>query len=105
MANFDETIDVEACAMFPTGFLGSKVTGAALVWEQYADNIEDFARDVVYGLLPDNDYAEETTIIDMQNRRITQKAEYIIGGSYPEEWDGYEDKQVIIHSDGVYWSV
>ena len=50
---------------------------ARIVWDRIADSIEDFAQRIVDDNVPDDDYAEETTVIDMQTHTITQKAEYI----------------------------
>ena len=61
---------------FPSGFLGSNAP-ARIVWDRIADSIEDFAQRIVDDNVPDDDYAEETTVIDMQTHTITQKAEYI----------------------------
>ena len=61
---------------FPSGFLGSNAP-ARIVWDRIADSIEDFAQRIVNGRVSGDDYAEETTVIDMQTHTITQKAEYI----------------------------
>lgn len=79
LAHYEGSIDGEWGGSFPSYFLGAKVTGA-IVWDKLADTIEEFAQKVVGEELPENDYAEETTLIDMQNHTITQKAEYILGG-------------------------
>ena len=77
LAHYDCEIEGNWCDYFPAGFLGAKVTGT-IVWEKCADSIEDFAQKVIDGELADEDYAEETTVIDMQTHTITQKAEYIL---------------------------
>ena len=41
--------------------------------------------------LPNEDWAEETTEIDMQNHTISQKAEYIIGGM--DTGSSWEDEE------------
>ena len=64
---------------FPTGFLGAKVKGS-LEWNKCAENIEEFAWKVVNDCLPEDDYAEETTEIDMQKHKIKQTAKYIFDG-------------------------
>lgn len=70
---------------FPSGFLGSNAPGR-IVWNQLDASIEDFAQRIVDGEVPCDDYAEETTEIDMKTRTITQKAEYIFQSSdFPTE--------------------
>ena len=64
---------------FPSKFLGGKVAGK-IVWEKYADSIEDFAQKIVDATIEeiDKDHAEETTEINMQTHEIKRKAEYIL---------------------------
>ncbi len=91
LAHFDGTIEGEWGGYFPTGFMGSKSTGA-IVWDKFANTIEEFAKKVVACDLPNDDWAEETTEIDMQNHTISQKAEYIIGGMYTgSSWEEEEN--------------
>ena len=83
LSNFDGSIG----SGFPDGFLDAKVKGA-IVWDKFSDNIEEFAEKVISEELPDYDYAEETTVIDLKSKKvISQTAEYIIGG----ERDGDDD--------------
>ena len=80
----DDTIYSEWGSQFPSGFLGSEVKGS-VDWSLLTDDIEEFAKMVVEQELPDNDYAEETTEIDMQNHTIKQEAKYILDGPGDEE--------------------
>ena len=64
---------------FPSEFLGARTRGV-IEWKELTDDIEEFAKMVVAEDLPNYDYAEETTVIDMQNQTTDQKAKYILGG-------------------------
>jgi hypothetical protein len=75
LADFDASID----GNFPSGFMGANVPGK-IVWDRFTDSLEEFAQKVVSKELPEDDYAEETTVIDMQKKSIFRKAEYILGG-------------------------
>ena len=78
LANFNGWITSEWGGSFPDGFLDAKVKGS-IVWDKFADNIEEFAKMVVSKKLPLNDHAEETTIIDFDSKKvISQTAEYIL---------------------------
>lgn len=84
LANYEGSIDGEWGGEFPSGFMGANVTGA-IVWNKFAHNLEEFAEKIMSEELPDDDYAEETTIIDMQNKSVSQKAEYILNGAYSDK--------------------
>lgn len=91
LAHFNGTIEGEWGGYFPTGFMGSKATGA-IVWDKFADNIEEFAKKVVACELPNDDWAEETAEINMQSREISHKAEYILNGMRAgSSWEEEED--------------
>ena len=48
--------------------------------DKFVDSIEELAKKVLANELPEDDWAEETTEINMQTREISQKAEYILDG-------------------------
>ena len=82
LADFDG--DIEA---FPDGFLGSKVKGS-IVWNKFSDSLEELAQKLISGDLPDRDYAESTTTIDLQKKKvISQKSEYILRKDEDDESD------------------
>ena len=77
--NFSGAISAEGPGYFPTGFLGSRAK-TSIEWRNVSEDIGKFARAVVDGALSGcGDYAIEATIIEMQNRSITQKAIYYLG--------------------------
>ena len=82
----DEPIINEWNDEFPSGFLGSKGKWH-LDWSLLTDDIEEFAKMVVNLDIPNEDYAEEITEIDMQNHTIKQEANYIPGGPAGEDED------------------
>ena len=87
LEHYNGTIDYEGTPCFPYHFLNSKAD-SSIIWNHYAGSIEEFARKIVNGLLPNNDYAEETTIIDFQRKKIiAQTSEYILGGPWGEDDD------------------
>lgn len=53
-----------------------------IVWTKSAKTIEEFAQQLVDEDLPNDDYAEVTTEIDMKTGKITYKAQYIPDGEY-----------------------
>ena len=57
--------------------MGSNVIGS-IEWKKLTKDIEKFAKMAVDGKLPNDDYAEETTVIDMQTKEVKQTAEYIL---------------------------
>lgn len=61
--------------------LGKGVKGE-IVWTKSAKTIEEFAQQLVDEDLPNDDYAEVTTEIDMKTGKITYKAQYIPDGEY-----------------------
>lgn len=78
LKNYNETIEGEWGGTFPSNFLGSKATGE-IVWKKIANNLDEFARQVVSGSLPADDYAEEITILDINNKKISsQISQYIL---------------------------
>ena len=77
LSNFDGEVEAEWGGRFPSGFMGAHIPGT-IVWNTLSDNIEGFAQKVIDGELPQDDYAEETTVIDIQTHTITQKAEYTL---------------------------
>ena len=57
------------------------------------NSIEEFAQKVVSQDLPNDDYAIETTTINIKSKDITQTAEYILGGSGFDEDEEYWDEE------------
>lgn len=94
LASFDGIIEGGWQDEFPSGFMGADINGA-IEWRGVADDIEEFADKVVTEDLPDDDYAVETTIIDMQKHKVTQKAVYYPGGIMPKE-NSCEDLTFVI---------
>ena len=80
LSNYSESIEGEWGGRFPSGFMGADGNGT-IVWTEIADNIEEFAQKVVSGNLPNDDYAVETTTINIKSGSVTQTAEYIFGGN------------------------
>lgn len=80
--------DWEEC--FPSEFMGAK-NEATIVWNKLAGSIEEFAKMVVSQNLPNDDYAEETTTINLKTKDIVQTTEYILGG-HDSEWDRDDDE-------------
>ena len=88
LAHFDGSIDSEWGGSFPSGFLGTSADNS-IVWDKLAGSIEEFAKKVVGEDLPGEDFAVETTEINMQTRNVTSIGEYILGGmggSSEEDW-------------------
>ena len=75
LTNYDEEIDVMGSS-FPTGFMGSKVK-CELVWNNVADDLEEFAKIVINNDFKAIDEGIETTTIDMNTRKASHKAQYI----------------------------
>ena len=71
------SIENEGGDRFPSGFMDSKVIGS-IEWRKLTQDIEKFAKMAVDGELPHDDYAEETTVIDMQTKEVKQTAKYIL---------------------------
>ncbi|MBR6633364.1 MAG: hypothetical protein IKL05_03560 [Clostridia bacterium] len=76
LSNYAGKIKGDWGGKFPSGMLG--MNKGAIVWDKIANNIEEFAQMVLDGNLPNDDYAEETVVINMNTKEITQKAEYIL---------------------------
>lgn len=84
LSNYSGSIDGEWGGCFPSGFMGANGK-RAIIWTKIADSIEEFAQKVVSRNLPNNDYAVETTTINIKSKNVTQTAEYILGGSSFDE--------------------
>lgn len=92
LSTYSGSIDGEWGGCFPSGFMGAKGQGA-IVWTEIADSIEEFAQKVVSQNLPNDDYAVETTTINIKSKDVTQTAEYILGGSSFDEDEEYWDEE------------
>ena len=68
-------------------FLGSEESGI-IEWKGIAADIESFAKKAIKEKLPCDDNAEESTVIDMKNKTITQKAVYILKEENDEDYYG-----------------
>lgn len=79
LENHNCEVNGEWGGSFPSNFLSSKAKGT-IVWDKFAGSIEEFAAKVVAEELPNVDYSEETTVIDMTTKQIVQRAEYILDG-------------------------
>lgn len=77
LEQYDGSIENEGGDRFPSGFMDSKVIGS-IEWRKLTQDIEKFAKMAVDGELPHDDYAEETTVIDMQTKEVKQTAKYIL---------------------------
>lgn len=77
LADFKGTIATDWGDSFPTGFMGAD-SGIQIVYDEISKNIEDFAEKIVKRNIYNDDYAEETAMVDFQNHKVTHKAEYII---------------------------
>lgn len=87
LSKFPGTIEAEWGGCFPSGFMKTKAKGS-IVWTGIANSIEEFAQKVMDEDLPNNDYAVETITVDMKSKKVTQTAEYILGGNSEEdEWE------------------
>ena len=84
--NFDGKINGEG-PWFPMHFLGSEESGI-IEWKGIAADIESFAKKAIKEKLPCDDNAEESTVIDMKNKTITQKAVYILKEENDEDYYG-----------------
>ncbi len=84
LSKFPGTIEGEWGGCFPSGFMKTKAKGS-IVWTGIANNIEEFAQKVMDEDLPNDDYAVETITVDMQSKKVTQRAEYILGGNSEED--------------------
>ena len=94
LAHFDGNIESESGAHFPSGFLGATVKGS-IEWEKLTDDIEKLAELAIEGSLPNNDYAVETTYIDMQTKTVEQTAKYILENenAFDEDCEGWDEEE------------
>lgn len=92
LSNYSGSIDGEWGGCFPSGFMGANGKGA-IVWTGIANSIEDFAQKVVSQNLPNDDYAVETTTINIKSKNVTQTAEYILVGSSFDKDEEYWDEE------------
>ena len=79
---------------FPTRFMGSSAK-ATIEWRTLADDVEEFASMLVNDQLPGNDYAIETTVVDIQNKKVSQNAKIVLCDleEMLEDSDEYEDEE------------
>lgn len=87
LSDYDGSITSEWGGEFPGKFMGANPK-ASIVWKEMADTIEDFSEKVIEESLPDNDYAEEKTIINFTDGSVQHTSEYILKNN-----DEYEDDE------------
>lgn len=62
---------------FPSGFMGASAK-SAVDWRTLTEDIEELAGMIVNDELPGNDYGEETVVVDMQRKKVTNSAKLFL---------------------------